>query len=77
MSTRALAPALRVHPNASLNPSTQPTLSMGHLFLAIFLLVFGVNMLFQLSLPLWVLGALAVIAGVLLLIERFSGSRKS
>lgn len=50
---------------------------MGHLFLAIFLLVFGVNMLFQLSLPLWVLGVLAVIPGILLLVERFGGSRKS
>ena len=49
---------------------------MGHLFLAIFLIVFGVNMLFQLSLPLWILGVLAVIPGVLLLIERFSGARK-
>lgn len=50
---------------------------MGHLFLAIFLLVFGLNMLFALSLPLWVLGVLAVIAGVLLLLERFGFSRKS
>ena len=50
---------------------------MGHLFLAIFLIVFGANMLFALSLPLWVLGALAAIAGVLLLVERFGGSRKS
>jgi hypothetical protein len=50
---------------------------MGHLFLAIFLIVFGANMLFQLSLPLWVLGVLAVIPGVLLLVERLGGSRKS
>lgn len=59
------------------NPLTY--LVMGHLFLAIFLIVFGVNMLFQLSLPLWVLGVLAVIPGVLLLGERLGigGSRKS
>jgi hypothetical protein len=49
---------------------------MAHLFLAIFLIVFGVNMLFALSLPLWVLGVLAVIPGVLLLAERMGGSRK-
>lgn len=45
---------------------------MGHVFLAIFLLVFGLNMLFGLALPVWVSGVLAVIAGVLLLVERFN-----
>lgn len=45
---------------------------MGHLFLAIFLLVFGLNMLIGLSMPPWILGLLAVIAGVLLLLERFN-----
>jgi hypothetical protein len=49
---------------------------MAHLFLAIFLIVFGANMLFALSLPLLVLGVLAVIPGVLLLVERMRGSRK-
>ncbi|MEO7414429.1 MAG: hypothetical protein ABIZ81_13840 [Opitutaceae bacterium] len=50
---------------------------MGHLFLAIFLILFGIQMLFALTLPLWVLGALAVIAGILLLAERFGmGPRK-
>ena len=44
---------------------------MAHIFVAIFLIVFGLNMLFGLGLPLWVLGSLAVIAGVLLLLERF------
>lgn len=44
---------------------------MGHLFLAIFLLVFGLNILFGLSLAVWISGLLAVIAGVLLLLERF------
>jgi uncharacterized membrane protein HdeD (DUF308 family) len=44
---------------------------MANLFLAIFLIVFGVNMLFALSLPLWLLGTLALIPGVLLLVGRF------
>jgi len=46
---------------------------MSHLFLAIFLLVFGINALFGLSLPVWILGALALIAGVMLLVERIRG----
>ncbi len=45
---------------------------MAHIFLGIFLVVFGINILFGLGLPGWVLGTLALIAGVLLLIERFS-----
>ena len=45
---------------------------MAHIFLAIFLIVFGLNMLFALSLPLWLLGTLAIIPGVLLLLGRFS-----
>ena len=44
---------------------------MAHLFLALFLLVFGLNLLFGLSLPIWVTGLLALIAGVLLVMERF------
>lgn len=44
---------------------------MAHLFVALFLIVFGLNMLFGLSIPLWILGGLALIAGVLLLGERF------
>jgi hypothetical protein len=44
---------------------------MAHIFVAIFLIVFGLNMLFALSIPLWILGSLAVIAGILLLAERF------
>lgn len=43
---------------------------MANLALAAFLLVFGVNVLFSLSLPVWVLGALALLAGVLLIVER-------
>lgn len=45
---------------------------MAHIFLAIFLLVFGLNLLFGLTLPVWISGLLAVIAGVLLLVERFN-----
>jgi hypothetical protein len=44
---------------------------MGHIFLAIFLIVFGLNILLGLALPAWVPGLLAIVAGVLLLAERF------
>lgn len=45
---------------------------MAHLFLAIFLLIFGLNLLLGAgAIPLWIIGVLAVIAGVLLLAERF------
>ena len=42
---------------------------MARLFLALFLLVFGLNLLFGLSIPIWVTGLLALIAGVLLVLE--------
>jgi hypothetical protein len=42
-----------------------------HLFLALFLLVFGLNLLIGLSIPIWVTGLLAVIAGGLLVAEHF------
>jgi hypothetical protein len=44
---------------------------MGHIFLAVFLVVFGLNILLGLALPAWITGLLAIIAGVLLLAERF------
>lgn len=44
---------------------------MAKIFLALFLLVFGVNLLCGLSIPIWVSGLLAVIAGVLLVFEQF------
>lgn len=44
---------------------------MAHLFLALFLLVFGLNLLVGLSIPTWITGLLAVVAGVLLGLERF------
>jgi hypothetical protein len=44
---------------------------MAHLFLALFLIVFGLNLLFGLSIPIWVTGLLALIAGVLLAMDHF------
>lgn len=44
---------------------------MGHIFLAIFLLFFGLNLLLGLGAPPWISGILALIAGALLLVERF------
>jgi uncharacterized membrane protein HdeD (DUF308 family) len=44
---------------------------MARLFLALFLVVFGLNLLFGLSIPIWVTGLLALIAGVLLVMEHF------
>jgi uncharacterized membrane protein HdeD (DUF308 family) len=44
---------------------------MAHLFLALFLLVFGLNLLVGLSIPFWVTGLLALVAGVLLIFEHF------
>jgi sterol desaturase/sphingolipid hydroxylase (fatty acid hydroxylase superfamily) len=49
-----------------------PTTSlMAHLFLALFLIVFGLNLLFGLSIPIWVTGLLALIAGILLVMDHF------
>ena len=44
---------------------------MAHLFLALFLLVFGLNLLVGLSIPTWVTGLLALVAGVMLVMEHF------
>ncbi len=44
---------------------------MAHIFVAIFLIVFGLNIVAGLAMPVWILGVLALIAGVLLLVERF------
>jgi uncharacterized membrane protein HdeD (DUF308 family) len=43
---------------------------MANLFLGLFLVVFGLNLLFNLSIPIWVTGVLAVVAGILLFVER-------
>jgi len=45
---------------------------MTRLFLALFLIVFGLNMLIGLSIPIWVIGLLALVAGVMLIMEHFS-----
>jgi hypothetical protein len=44
---------------------------MAHLFLALFLLVFGLNLLFGLSIPIWITSLLALVAGILLVMEHF------
>jgi hypothetical protein len=45
---------------------------MATIFLALFLIVFGLNLLLGLSVPIWVSGLLALAAGVLLLLKRFN-----
>jgi hypothetical protein len=47
---------------------------MASIFLALFLIVFGLNLLLGLSIPIWVSGLLALIAGILLLMRRFNVS---
>ena len=44
---------------------------MAQLFLALFLLVFGLNLLVDLDLPSWVTGLLALVAGTLLALAHF------
>jgi uncharacterized membrane protein HdeD (DUF308 family) len=45
---------------------------MAKIFLALFLLIFGLNLVFGLNIPIWVTGVLALIAGVMILMEYFS-----
>jgi hypothetical protein len=47
---------------------------MARIFLAIFLIVFGLNLLFGMSIPIWVTGLLALIAGVCMAMECFGVS---
>lgn len=44
---------------------------MAKIILALFLIVFGLNLLFGLAIPIWVTGLLALIAGVMLVMEHF------
>jgi hypothetical protein len=44
---------------------------MAHIFVALFLIVFGLNLLFGLSIPIWITGLLALLAGVMLIMEHF------
>jgi hypothetical protein len=48
---------------------------MGHIFLAVFLIVFGLNIVLGIALSPWVLAVLALIAGIVLLMERFGVGR--
>ncbi len=40
-------------------------------FLALFLIVFGLNLLFGLAVPIWVTGILALVAGILTAMEYY------
>jgi uncharacterized membrane protein HdeD (DUF308 family) len=44
---------------------------MAQIFLAVFLIVFGLNILTGVTLPPWVIGLLALIAGILIVTDRF------
>ncbi|MDB6093559.1 MAG: hypothetical protein JWM32_1121 [Verrucomicrobia bacterium] len=44
---------------------------MSHIFLALYLIIVGLTILFGLNLPAWIAGILALVAGVLMLVERF------
>jgi hypothetical protein len=44
---------------------------MANIFLAVFLIVFGLNILFGSPIQIWVIGLLALIAGILIAAERF------
>jgi hypothetical protein len=50
---------------------------MAQIILALFLVVFGLNLLFGLSIPIWVTGLLALVAGVLIAMQHFSVFVKS
>jgi uncharacterized membrane protein HdeD (DUF308 family) len=50
---------------------SQPLHNMANIFLAAYLILIGLNILVDLSIASWVMGVLALIAGVLLLAERF------
>ncbi len=49
----------------------QRTPAMAKIFLALFLVIFGLNLLFGLNIPIWVTGVLALVAGILILMEYF------
>lgn len=44
---------------------------MANIALAVYLLLVGLNILFNLDVPSWLLGTLALVAGALMLLERF------
>jgi hypothetical protein len=45
---------------------------MAKIILSLFLIVFGLNLLFGLSIPIWVTGVLALVAGVMILMEHLT-----
>jgi uncharacterized membrane protein HdeD (DUF308 family) len=45
---------------------------MAKIFLALFLVIFGLNLLFGLNIPIWVTGVLALVSGIMLFMEYFS-----
>lgn len=47
---------------------------MANIALAVYLLLVGLNILFDLDVPSWLLGVLALVAGALMLLERFGFS---
>lgn len=52
---------------------------MANIALAAYLLLIGLNILFNLDAPSWLVGTLALVAGALMLLERFGfslGARK-
>jgi hypothetical protein len=52
---------------------------MANIALAVYLLLLGLNILFDLDVPSWLGGTLALVAGALMLLERFGlgfGARK-
>lgn len=57
-----------IHPQLPQPPKKTP---MAQLLLAIFLIVFGLNIVIGLNLPMWLIGALALVTGILILMERF------
>lgn len=44
---------------------------MAQLLLALFLVVFGINLLFGIGLPAWLLGVLALAAGIVILADHY------
>lgn len=54
-----------------------PFNTMAHILLAIYLLLVGLNILIGINLPSWVIGAFAVAAGAMLLLERFGFGKRS
>lgn len=46
-------------------------MALAHIFLAIYLILVGLTILFGLTLPAWIAGIFALLAGLLMLASRF------